>query len=393
VCAQYIRFVAAEIVTYENKSRAISLVFVGSAILGSIGPQLVSVMQRKDQTGAEEYSNYYLAAGGLAVVFLVLVNMVNMPKPVGGDEDSDAEDEARRKSQAEKIAFLHKDGEKKNGNSVTRIGKFNSDPTSYGIAASRASRSMSVEALTTAGASRLSGKSTQGKDACFNVSMPSVMIDPDFAITVPREKSDDHEGVTEMHEGLGISVRSSSNGGRSSSGERSDQNNSSSSSSSSSSNAGSPRQARPLCAILCTPIILVSILSATTAMFVMTLVMSASTLAMRDHFGYQILFATSCIQLHIVCMFFPGLFTGSLMNSIGKLNTIFLGNILLGISLTIGLLGHSKFHFIGVLGFLGVSARDTSCRFLQCSRPPLPSRMLHLSPPPTTTTTSSANVF
>ena len=111
---------------------------------------------------------------------------------------------------------------------------------------------------------------------------------------------------------------------------------------------------RPLCEILCTPIIVVSVISATTAMFVMTLVMSASTLAMRDHFGYPIFFATSCIQLHIVCMFAPGFFTGSLMNSMGKLNTIFCGNLLLAISLIIGLLGHTKSHFVGVLAFLGV---------------------------------------
>ena len=126
-----------------------------------------------------------------------------------------------------------------------------------------------------------------------------------------------------------------------------------------------PKQAsrinRPLCEILCTPIIVVSIISATNAMFVMTLVMSASTLAMRDHFKYPILFATSCIQLHIVCMFAPGLFTGSLMNSIGKLNTIFCGNLLLAVSLAIGLLGHSKAHFVGVLAFLGVRKISFVC--------------------------------
>jgi hypothetical protein len=132
-------------------------------------------------------------------------------------------------------------------------------------------------------------------------------------------------------------------------------------------------------------------------------------------------------------MFFPGLFTGNLMNSIGKgkfthlgqlglskhrqfrqvfyrsmllldlaltccrrfsslhlglvylhllsapgscvrpvylhlqVNTIFLGNILLGVSLTIGILGHSKYHFVGVLAFLGVGALACVCACL-CAR-------------------------
>lgn len=81
---------------------------------------------------------------------------------------------------------------------------------------------------------------------------------------------------------------------------------------------------RPLRVILCQPVFIVAVSSAMIAYGVMTLLMTATPLAMKGH-GFNFGQTAFIIQWHLVGMFGPSFFSGSLINHFGVLQVMLLG--------------------------------------------------------------------
>jgi len=111
---------------------------------------------------------------------------------------------------------------------------------------------------------------------------------------------------------------------------------------------------RSLLTIAKQPVFILAALSAIIAYGSMSLLMSATPLAMASH-NHSFADTAFVISWHIVGMFAPSFFTGSLINKIGVSKTILLG-ISLGVaSIGINFLGTSTNHFWLALLLLGVS--------------------------------------
>jgi MFS family permease len=101
----------------------------------------------------------------------------------------------------------------------------------------------------------------------------------------------------------------------------------------------------------------------------MTFVMTAAPIAMVGH-GHSIDHAALGIQWHVLAMFGPSFFTGSLMARFGKERITAIGLFLIGISAAVALSGLDVGHFwlsltlLGVgwnFGFIGATAMVTDC--------------------------------
>ncbi|MCB1547100.1 MAG: MFS transporter [Hyphomicrobiaceae bacterium] len=84
---------------------------------------------------------------------------------------------------------------------------------------------------------------------------------------------------------------------------------------------------RPLSVIARQPRFVVALISSMFGYGVMTLVMSATPLAMLDC-GFRFNDSATVIQAHIVAMFLPAFFTGALINRFGVLNIIIAGAVI-----------------------------------------------------------------
>jgi len=110
---------------------------------------------------------------------------------------------------------------------------------------------------------------------------------------------------------------------------------------------------RPLFFVLTRPVFLVAALCAMIAYGTMNLLMTATPLAM-DHHGHQFGQTATVIQWHIVGMFAPSFFTGSLIERFGVLRIMFVGAVLLLGCVLFSLLGHQFNHFFVGLVLLGL---------------------------------------
>lgn len=111
---------------------------------------------------------------------------------------------------------------------------------------------------------------------------------------------------------------------------------------------------RPLKKIVSQSKFIVAILSGMMGYAVMSLVMTATPLAMKHH-SHVFADTSFVIQWHVLGMFAPSFFTGSLINRFG-LNNIMLAGAFLGvICVMINLLGQTVMHFWVALFCLGVS--------------------------------------
>lgn len=63
---------------------------------------------------------------------------------------------------------------------------------------------------------------------------------------------------------------------------------------------------------------------------IMILVMTATPISMAHHDHHDLSAASTVIQLHVLGMFLPSLFTGRLIARIGVLKVMFAGVLLLG---------------------------------------------------------------
>lgn len=110
---------------------------------------------------------------------------------------------------------------------------------------------------------------------------------------------------------------------------------------------------RPLGFVLTRPVFLVAALCAMIAYGTMNLLMTATPLAM-DHTGLPFSDTASVIQWHLVGMFAPSFFTGSLIERFGVLRIMFIGALLLACCVMLSLSGNQYSHFFAGLLLLGV---------------------------------------
>jgi len=102
---------------------------------------------------------------------------------------------------------------------------------------------------------------------------------------------------------------------------------------------------RPVGAIVRQPLFLAAVISEMTGYGVMNLLMTGTPLAMTTHHGHALADAAFVIQWHLVGMFLPGFFTGTLIQRIGERATIAAGIAVNVLSLGVGLAGTSVWHF------------------------------------------------
>ena len=102
------------------------------------------------------------------------------------------------------------------------------------------------------------------------------------------------------------------------------------------------------------PKFLVAVICCTFGYSVMTLVMTATPLAMKHH-EHDFSTTAFVIQWHVLAMFAPSFFTGSLIKRFGVLNILLSGVVLGLLSISTNLMGTSTWHFWIGLVFLGLS--------------------------------------
>lgn len=110
---------------------------------------------------------------------------------------------------------------------------------------------------------------------------------------------------------------------------------------------------RPMRKILGQPVAVVAVLCAMVSYASMTLVMTSTSLAMVNH-GFTTAIAADVVRWHIVAMFAPSFFTGSLINRFGHVKVISTGLVILAASATIAASGVELEHFYGGLIALGL---------------------------------------
>ena len=110
---------------------------------------------------------------------------------------------------------------------------------------------------------------------------------------------------------------------------------------------------RPLAEILRQPVVVVAIIAGMLGYAVMSLVMTATPLAM-EVCGFVISDSARVIQWHAVAMFAPGFFTGHLIKRYGVIQVIFAGVVLNVLCLVMNTTGVAFFNFWFGLVFLGL---------------------------------------
>ena len=110
---------------------------------------------------------------------------------------------------------------------------------------------------------------------------------------------------------------------------------------------------RPLAEIVAQPVFVVAALSAALGYGVMNLLMTATPLAM-NFCNYPYAAATFVIEWHVVGMYAPGFFTGSLIQRFGVLKVIVTGTALVAAAVGVALAGNQIAHFWAALVLLGI---------------------------------------
>ncbi|HEU0199447.1 MAG TPA: MFS transporter [Burkholderiaceae bacterium] len=116
---------------------------------------------------------------------------------------------------------------------------------------------------------------------------------------------------------------------------------------------GQAMKVRPWSAIVSQPTYLVALLGAATGYGIMILAMTATPIAMVHH-HHELSTASTVIQLHVLGMFLPSFFTGSLITRFGVLPIMFAGVAVLVGHVLMTLTGVGFGSFAGALVMLGV---------------------------------------
>jgi MFS family permease len=101
------------------------------------------------------------------------------------------------------------------------------------------------------------------------------------------------------------------------------------------------------------PVFIVAALSAALGYGIMNLLMTATPLAM-SFCGHPFSAAAFVIEWHVVGMYAPGFFTGSLIKRFGTLKVIAVGIVLIGACVLVALSGVALWQFWAALVLLGV---------------------------------------
>jgi MFS family permease len=110
---------------------------------------------------------------------------------------------------------------------------------------------------------------------------------------------------------------------------------------------------RPLGVILRQPVFITALIGSAVGASMMIMVMTATPLAM--HMSHHPVDAsTTVIQWHVLGMFLPSFFTGTLIAHFGVLRIMTIGVALFAIHVTISMLGTEFIHFVSELTILGV---------------------------------------
>ena len=112
-------------------------------------------------------------------------------------------------------------------------------------------------------------------------------------------------------------------------------------------------QPRPLAVVMAQPAFIVAVLGSAIGYGIMSLLMTATPLAMK-FCGHPYASAAFIIQWHVIGMFAPSFFTGALIRRYGVLTIMFCGMLLEVGSVLIGLVGVQVVHFWWALTLLGV---------------------------------------
>lgn len=114
-----------------------------------------------------------------------------------------------------------------------------------------------------------------------------------------------------------------------------------------------PSQGRPWSQIVLQPGYLVALFGAVTGYGIMILAMTATPIAMTHH-HHDLSMAATVIQLHVLGMFLPSFFTGSLIARFGVLRIMLAGVALLSTHVLLTWTGTGFMSFASALVFLGV---------------------------------------
>jgi MFS family permease len=112
--------------------------------------------------------------------------------------------------------------------------------------------------------------------------------------------------------------------------------------------------ARPMRTIVKTPRFIIAAFTAAIGFGVMSFVMTATPINMRELCGIELADTKRVIQGHIVAMFAPSLVSGWLISRFGHGRMIAAGAAMFGVVVIIGLAGQELMHFWGSLVLLGV---------------------------------------
>lgn len=113
------------------------------------------------------------------------------------------------------------------------------------------------------------------------------------------------------------------------------------------------KRGRPLAEIVRTPRFIIAVICGVASYSMMNLVMTSAPLAMVDC-GHSVTTATLGLQWHVLAMFGPSFFTGSIIARFGMERVMLSGLALIGVAAVIGISGISVAHFWSALILLGI---------------------------------------
>jgi predicted MFS family arabinose efflux permease len=133
-----------------------------------------------------------------------------------------------------------------------------------------------------------------------------------------------------------------------------------------------PHQGRPLVEIVRVPRFIVAVACGVASYGLMNMVMTSAPLAMVGC-GHSVTDAALGIQWHVLAMYGPSFFTGSLISRFGVARITALGLVFIGVSSVIGISGTTVPHFWAGLVFLGLGWNfafiGATTMVTQCHRP------------------------
>ena len=110
----------------------------------------------------------------------------------------------------------------------------------------------------------------------------------------------------------------------------------------------------PLRELITQPIFILAVLAGVVAYGMMSFIMTATPVSMHVIEGYSLEDAAWTIQIHVMAMYLPSLFTGTIILRLGVLKVMIAGSVFLSASIFIALLGHQLQYYWGALLLLGI---------------------------------------